>query len=81
MFKSAFHVRMFRLYGLEDAATGSAASAFCGFVQHFDHPLDGKKDIWLEQGMEMKRVSKLRLEWYVENGKLISARIGGKAVN
>jgi len=81
MFKSASYVRMFRPYGSEDAATGSAASAFCGVVQHFDHRLDGKKDIWLKLGMEMNRVSKLRLEWYVENGKLISARIGGKAVN
>ena len=80
LFQSAFHVRMFRPDGSEDAATGSAASAFCGVVQHYDHPLDGKKDIWLEQGMEMNRVSKIRLEWYVENGKLFSARIGGKAV-
>ena len=80
LFQSAFHVRMFRPDGSEDAATGSAASAFCGVVQHFDNPLDGKKNIWLEQGMEMNRVSKIRLEWYVENGKLVSARIGGKAV-
>lgn len=80
LFQSSFHVRMFRPDGWEDAATGSAASAFCGVVQHFDHPLDGKKDIWLEQGMEMNRVSKLRLEWYVENRKLVSARIGGNAV-
>ncbi len=80
LFQSAFHVRMFRPDGFEDAATGSAASAFCGVVQHFDHPLDGKKNIWLEQGMEMMRPSKLRLEWYVENGKLVSARIGGTAV-
>lgn len=80
LFQSSFHVRMFRPDGWEDAATGSAASAFCGVVQHFDHPLDGKKNIWLEQGMEMNRVSKLRLEWYVENRKLVSARIGGNAV-
>lgn len=80
LFQSAFHVRMFRPDGWEDAATGSAASAFCGVVQHFDHPLDGKKSIWLEQGLEMKRSSRLRLEWYVENHKLISARIGGEVV-
>lgn len=80
LFQSSFHVRMFRPDGWEDAATGSAASAFCAVVQHFDHPLDGKKNIWLEQGMEMNRVSKLRLEWYVENRKLVSARIGGNAV-
>lgn len=80
LFQSSFHVRMFGPDGWEDAATGSAASAFCGVVQHFDHPLDGKKNIWLEQGMEMNRVSKLRLEWYVENRKLVSARIGGNAV-
>lgn len=80
LFQSAFHVRVFRPDGWEDAATGSAASAFCGVVQHFDHPVDGKKNIWLEQGVEMNRTSKLRLEWYVENRKLVSSRIGGKAV-
>lgn len=80
LFQSAFHTRMFRPDGSEDAATGSAASAFCGVVQKFDRPLDGKKQIWLEQGLEMGRPSRIRLEWQVENDVLTSARIGGKAV-
>lgn len=80
LFQSAFHARMFRPDGSEDAATGSAASAFCGIVQHFDKPMDGTKQIWLEQGMEMGRLSRIRLEWHVEKGKLVAARIGGHAV-
>ena len=62
LFQRAFHVRMFRPDGSEDADTGSAAFAFCDFVWNLDHPLDGKKNIWLEQGMEMMHPSKLRLE-------------------
>ena len=40
---SAFHARMFAPdHGVaEDPATGSAAAAFAGVVQHFDAPTDG----------------------------------------
>lgn len=80
LFQSAFHTRMIRPDGSEDAATGSAASAFCGAVQYFDRPLDGIKQIWLEQGLEIGRPSRIRLEWVVENEKITTARIGGKAI-
>lgn len=79
-FQNAFHARMFFDDGLEDAATGAAASAFCGVVQHFDRPLDGNKKIWIEQGIEMGRPSQMRLEWDIAGGELIAARIGGNAV-
>lgn len=79
-FESAFHARMFRHDGSEDAATGSAASAFIGVMQHFNHWPDGYRQVWLEQGFEMGRPSRIRLAWSVENGILVSARIGGNAV-
>ncbi|HTV70121.1 MAG TPA: PhzF family phenazine biosynthesis protein [Rhizobiaceae bacterium] len=79
---SAFHARMFAGHiGLvEDPATGSAAAAFAGAVMHFDRPVDGKTQLWIEQGMEMGRPSRIRLELDVEAGSLRSARIGGNAV-
>lgn len=79
-FESAFHTRMFRPDGSEDAATGSAASAFIGLVHHFDRHPEGYNEIWLEQGLEMIRPSRIRLGFDVEAGEITSARIGGHAV-
>ncbi|GGA52340.1 isomerase [Nitratireductor aestuarii] len=79
---SAFHVRMFA-QGLgisEDPATGSAAAAFAGAVVESDEPLDGIHCYWIEQGMEMGRPSRIRLEVEVEGGRIRGARIGGGAV-
>ena len=47
---------------------------------HFDKPVDGSGRYWIEQGIEMGRPSRIRLEIDVENGKLDGARIGGHAV-
>ncbi|WP_420962780.1 PhzF family phenazine biosynthesis protein [Brucella sp. IR073] len=82
LFDSAFHARMFDIAGniFEDPATGSAVAAFCGAVHHFDKPLDGVVRLWIEQGMEMGRPSRIRLEIDVENQRLAGARIGGAAV-
>jgi trans-2,3-dihydro-3-hydroxyanthranilate isomerase len=79
---SAFHARMFAGHvGLiEDPATGSAAAAFAGAVAHFDQPLDGTHSVWIEQGLEMGRPSRIRLSLDVEHGTLTDARIGGDAV-
>lgn len=79
---SAFHVRMFvpGNPSYEDPATGSAAAAFAGAVLHFDQPGDGLSSLWIEQGLEMGRPSRIRLELEVEHRKLIAARIGGHAV-
>ncbi|MGB3644680.1 MAG: PhzF family phenazine biosynthesis protein [Mesorhizobium sp.] len=79
---SAFHVRMVvpGSPSYEDPATGSAAAAFAGAVMHFDRPGDGVARFWLEQGLEMGRPSRIRLELDVERGALASARIGGHAV-
>jgi trans-2,3-dihydro-3-hydroxyanthranilate isomerase len=79
---SAFHVRML-VPGppvWEDPATGSAAAAFAGAILHFDETRDGRHGYWIEQGIEMGRPSRIRLEIEVEGLAMKSARIGGHAV-
>ncbi len=79
--ESAFHVRMIvpGNPSYEDPATGSAA-AFAGAIMQFDQPGDGMTRCWIEQGLEMGRPSRIRLELDVGRGRLASARIGGQAV-
>ncbi|SMH46631.1 PhzF family phenazine biosynthesis protein [Mesorhizobium australicum] len=79
---SSFHARMFVAASpsYEDPATGSAAAAFVGAVVANERPGDGSREIWIEQGMEMGRPSRIRLEIDVEGGKATAARIGGEAV-
>ncbi|WP_269929785.1 PhzF family phenazine biosynthesis protein [Aminobacter sp. HY435] len=79
---NAFHARMIvpGSPSYEDPATGSAAAAFAGQVMHFDKPTDGASRYWIEQGIEMGRPSRIRLELEVAGGNLASARIGGHAV-
>ena len=64
----------------EDPATGSAAAAFAGAVAHFDQPVDGPTRLWIEQGIEMGRPSRIRLEIDMTHGRIEAARIGGQAV-
>lgn len=82
LFDSNYHARMFvtgsNIY--EDPATGSAAAAFAGIIQQNDRPLDGSSQWWIEQGMEMGRPSRIRLELDVSKQKLTGARIGGRTV-
>lgn len=77
-----FHARMFApKSGIpEDPATGSAAAAFSGAVIAFDAPPDGPHAVWIEQGIEMGRSSRIRLEMEIDGGDAVSARIGGHAV-
>lgn len=79
---SAFHARMFTggPASYEDPATGSALAAFTGAVMAFDQPQDGAWRGWVEQGLEMGRPSRLRLEIDIEAGRPSGARIGGHAV-
>lgn len=79
---SAFHARMFvpASPSWEDPATGSAAAAFAGAIAHFDEPVDGMTRLWIEQGMEIGRPSRIRLELDMEGGRIDAARIGGHAV-
>lgn len=78
----AFHARMFAPHlGIpEDPATGSAVAAFAGAIAHFDEPTDGPAQYWIEQGMEMGRPSRIRLELDIAGGAIEAARIGGQAV-
>ncbi|GAB5505696.1 MAG: PhzF family phenazine biosynthesis protein [Rhizobiaceae bacterium] len=77
----AFHARMFSGgEGFEDPATGSALAAFSGAVVTFDEPAGDTWQGWVEQGLEMKRPSRLRLELDLRNGAAGAARIGGYAV-
>ncbi|MFK4823486.1 PhzF family phenazine biosynthesis protein [Paenochrobactrum sp. BZR 588] len=82
LFDSDYHARMFVTEGnvYEDPATGSAVAAFSGVVHKFDQPLDGIAQLWIEQGIEMGRQSRIRLELEVKQQILINARIGGSAV-
>ena len=79
---SAFHARMFTggAQTYEDPATGSALAALSGTILDFDGPPDGAYRAWVEQGTEMGRPSRLRLEIEVEAGVAKAARIGGYAV-
>lgn len=79
---NAFHVRMIvpGAPSFEDPATGSAAAAFAGAIMRFDQPGDGISRLWIEQGLEMGRPSRILLELEVAGAALASARIGGHAV-
>jgi trans-2,3-dihydro-3-hydroxyanthranilate isomerase len=79
---AAFHARMFGPHhGIpEDPATGSAAAAFAGAVHHFDGLAEGPNALWIEQGVEMGRPSRIRLEITGRDGAIDAARIGGHAV-
>ena len=79
---NAFHARMIvpGSPSYEDPATGSAAAAFAGAIMQFDRPTDGVSRFWIEQGIEMGRPSRIRLELDVSGGNLVAARIGGHAV-
>lgn len=79
---NSFHARMIvpGNPSYEDPATGSAAAAFAGVIVDFDKPTDGGQRFWIEQGIEMGRPSRIRLELDVSGGNLVGARIGGHAV-
>lgn len=79
---SSFHMRMFvgAVPSYEDPATGSAAAAFVGAFVANERPADGSHEVWIEQGVEMGRPSRIRLEIDVSGGKATAARIGGEAV-
>ncbi|QVQ35849.1 PhzF family phenazine biosynthesis protein [Pseudochrobactrum algeriensis] len=82
LFESNYHARMFTSgkHVYEDPATGSAVAAFAGAINEFDQPVDGLTQLWIEQGIQMGRPSRIRLELDVAAKKLTGARIGGSAV-
>ena len=79
---ASFHARMFAPgEGMgEDPATGSAAAALAGVIQHFDDLSPGEHLIRIEQGLEMGRPSLIELTMTIEGVRLAAAAIGGAAV-
>ena len=77
-----FRARMFApTFGMaEDPATGSAVASFAGALMQFEPLGDGTHDIVVEQGFEMGRPSEIELQLVIENGALVGAEIGGRAV-
>lgn len=80
--QARFHARMFApgMGIVEDPATGGAAAAFSGTINHFDQPTDGHHAFLIEQGVEMGRASYLHLHLDIAQSKVSAARIGGQAV-
>ena len=77
----AFHARMFSANTKgEDPATGSAVASMAGLIAHFDGLAEGPNAWWIEQGIEMGRPSRIRLEVTGRGGRIAAARIGGHAV-
>lgn len=77
------HCRMFaHSFGIpEDAATGGAAGALLAYmVKHRLVPEGDRARIVIEQGLEMKRPSRLHAEAEVRGGKTHHSRIGGHCV-
>ncbi len=78
---AAFHARMFApAAGVpEDPATGSAAAALSAVIHRFDQLPEGTSDFLIEQGIEMRRPSEIKLEVEVDGRRLKRVRIGGHA--
>lgn len=77
-----FHARMFAPHmGIdEDPATGSAVVALSGAIGLFDGFANGPNEYWIEQGLEMNRPSKIRLEVTAYGDVMEAVRLGGNAV-
>lgn len=79
---SAIHARMLA-QGLgfeEDPATGSAAVAFAAVAQAFERPDDGEHELFIEQGYQMGRPSRITLRMWVERKALTRVAVGGQVV-
>lgn len=74
------HARMFApSMGIaEDPATGSAVSALAGLLAARHE--DGKREWIIEQGIEMGRPSRLKLEYECRSGRASKVRVGGSSV-
>jgi trans-2,3-dihydro-3-hydroxyanthranilate isomerase len=78
--QAQIHARMFApAMGVEDPATGSAASALAGFL-HDQRAGDGPRRWLIEQGFEMGRPSLIELEADISAGDVAAIRVGGSSV-
>jgi trans-2,3-dihydro-3-hydroxyanthranilate isomerase len=75
------HARMFApaMGVAEDPATGGAAAALAGHLQHND-PREGGRCWLIEQGFEMGRPSLIELEADIADGRIDAVRVGGSSV-
>jgi trans-2,3-dihydro-3-hydroxyanthranilate isomerase len=80
--ESTWRVRMFApSIGIgEDAATGSAAAAFAGWLARRAQPASGFHRWTIRQGAEMGRPSTIHLDAEVSEGHAVSVRVGGASV-
>ena len=76
-----YHARMFAPNAgiLEDPATGSAAASLSEQIVRSDTPADGEHRWLIEQGFEMGRPSLIHARVKIEDGAVVSVRIGGNA--
>jgi phenazine biosynthesis protein PhzF family len=65
---------------IEDAATGSAAAAFGGYLASRTSRKDGLMKYLVHQGVEMGRPSKLFVETDLVAGEVRAVRVGGASV-
>jgi trans-2,3-dihydro-3-hydroxyanthranilate isomerase len=65
---------------IEDAATGSAAAAFGGYLAARSNRKDGTLKYLVHQGVEMGRPSQLFVETDVVVGTVAAVRVGGASV-
>ncbi|MEA2071550.1 MAG: PhzF family phenazine biosynthesis protein [Asgard group archaeon] len=80
--ENTVHARMFApLSGVfEDPATGSAAGPLCAYLEHTDYLEDhtSGENIYIEQGHEMNRPSKLIAKTIISNEKITQVHVSGK---
>jgi trans-2,3-dihydro-3-hydroxyanthranilate isomerase len=76
------HVRMFVPgHGvIEDAATGSAAASFAGYLAKYIEAEDGIHAWTIHQGVEMGRPSEIALSFERVGGTARNVRVGGSSV-
>jgi trans-2,3-dihydro-3-hydroxyanthranilate isomerase len=80
--EGCWRVRMFApsLGVAEDAATGSAAAAFAGWLVTWQPAPDGTRRWRIQQGEAIGRPSEIALEADVRNGAPAAVRVGGRCV-
>ncbi len=75
---AALHARMI-FYNGEDPATGSAAGCCAGWAVRYG-VLASEKQGMIEQGIEMRRPSRIYMRAKRQNDSVVDVRIGGSAV-
>jgi trans-2,3-dihydro-3-hydroxyanthranilate isomerase len=77
--ENALHVRSFSPKGDEDCANGEALAAFAAAACDFERPQDGEHQMFIEQGHNLGRASRITLGLSVKDGRLAEIRLGGQA--